>query len=700
MAREYSLENTRNLGIVAHIDAGKTTTTERVLYYSGAIHKIGNVDEGNTTTDYMVQEKERGITITSAAITAFWKGKRINLIDTPGHVDFTAEVERSLRVLDGAVVVFDACSGVEPQSETVWRQADRYNTPRVAFLNKMDKVGADFFMSTASIKQKLGARPVPIQVPIGAEETFVGIVDLVTMKAYVWLEETLGAKYEERAIPEDLKEISEKYRHELLEACADFNEDVMHKYLEGKLADITVDEIKKALRKGTISGGMVPVICGSSFKNKGVQPMLDAVVDFLPSPMDVPAIKGTVPGSGVEETRTADDTAPLAALAFKIIADPFVGKLTFVRVYSGNLLSSSYVYNAISGKKERIGRLLRMHANKREEIQVCYAGDIAAVVGLKETTTGDTLCDENSPIVLESMNFPDPVISVAIEPKTRADQDKMGAALSRLSDEDPTFIVRTDEETGQTIMSGMGELHLEILVDRMKREYNVEANVGKPMVAYKETVKKTVDAEGKYIRQTGGKGQYGHCYITLSPRERGAGYEFVNDIVGGSIPKEYIPAIDKGIKEACEGGVLAGYPVVDVGISLTDGSYHDVDSSEMAFKIAGSMAFKEAFKRANPILLEPIMDIEVITPEEYMGEVIGNLSSRRGRIESMTQRGNARVIRGFVPIANMFGYATDLRSLTQGRGNSTMQLSHYEEVPKALAEEIIAKNAGKVAEKR
>ncbi len=700
MAREYSLENTRNLGIVAHIDAGKTTTTERVLYYSGAIHKIGNVDEGNTTTDYMVQEKERGITITSAAITAFWKGKRINLIDTPGHVDFTAEVERSLRVLDGAVVVFDACSGVEPQSETVWRQADRYNTPRVAFLNKMDKVGADFFMSTASIKQKLGARPVPIQVPIGAEETFVGIVDLVTMKAYVWLEETLGAKYEERAIPEDLKEISEKYRHDLLEACADFNEDVMHKYLEGKLADITVDEIKKALRKGTISGGMVPVICGSSFKNKGVQPMLDAVVDFLPSPMDVPAIKGTVPGSGVEETRNADDNAPLAALAFKIIADPFVGKLTFVRVYSGNLLSSSYVYNAISGKKERIGRLLRMHANKREEIQVCYAGDIAAVVGLKETTTGDTLCDENSPIVLESMNFPDPVISVAIEPKTRADQDKMGAALSRLSDEDPTFIVRTDEETGQTIMSGMGELHLEILVDRMKREYNVEANVGKPMVAYKETVKKTVDAEGKYIRQTGGKGQYGHCYITLSPRERGAGYEFVNDIVGGSIPKEYIPAIDKGIKEACEGGVLAGYPVVDVGISLTDGSYHDVDSSEMAFKIAGSMAFKEAFKRANPILLEPIMDIEVITPEEYMGEVIGNLSSRRGRIESMTQRGNARVIRGFVPIANMFGYATDLRSLTQGRGNSTMQLSHYEEVPKALAEEIIAKNAGKVAEKR
>ena len=700
MAREYSLENTRNLGIVAHIDAGKTTTTERVLYYSGAIHKIGNVDEGNTTTDYMVQEKERGITITSAAITAFWKGKRINLIDTPGHVDFTAEVERSLRVLDGAVVVFDACSGVEPQSETVWRQADRYNTPRVAFLNKMDKVGADFFMSTASIKQKLGARPVPIQLPIGAEETFVGIVDLVTMKAYVWLEETLGAKYEERPIPEDLKEMSEKYRHDLLEACADFNEDVMHKYLDGKLGDITVEEIKSALRKGTISGGIVPVICGSSFKNKGVQPMLDAVVDFLPSPMDVPAIKGTVPGSGAEETRNADDTAPLAALAFKIIADPFVGKLTFVRVYSGNLLSSSYVYNAISGKKERIGRLLRMHANKREEIQVCYAGDIAAVVGLKETTTGDTLCDENNPIVLESMNFPDPVISVAIEPKTRADQDKMGAALSRLSDEDPTFIVRTDEETGQTIMSGMGELHLEILVDRMKREYNVEANVGKPMVAYKETVKKTVDAEGKYIRQTGGKGQYGHCYITLSPRERGAGYEFVNDIVGGSIPKEYIPAIDKGIKEACEGGVLAGYPVVDVGISLTDGSYHDVDSSEMAFKIAGSMAFKEAFKRANPILLEPIMDIEVITPEEYMGEVIGNLSSRRGRIESMTQRGNARVIRGFVPIANMFGYATDLRSLTQGRGNSTMQLSHYEEVPKALAEEIIAKNAGKVAEKR
>ncbi len=700
MAREFSLENTRNLGIVAHVDAGKTTTTERVLYYSGVIHKIGNVDEGNTTTDYMVQEKERGITITSAAITSFWRGKRINLIDTPGHVDFTAEVERSLRVLDGAVVVFDACSGVEPQSETVWRQADRYKTPRVAFLNKMDKVGADFFMSVDSIKQKLGARPIPLQIPIGAADTFVGVVDLVLMKSFVWLEDTLGAKFEEREIPADLKEQAEEYHHMLLETVADFDDAIMHKYLEGKLKEITIEEIRKAIRKATISCSIVPVICGSSFKNKGVQPMLDCVVDYLPSPLDMPPMKGTHPKTLIEEIRVPADDAPLAALAFKIIADPFVGKLTFVRVYSGNLTSSSYIYNTNSGQKERIGRLLRMHANKREDIEVCYAGDIAAVVGLKGTTTGDTLCDENHPIVLESMNFPDPVIQVAIEPKTRADQDKLGVALNRLSDEDPTFKVRTDPETGQTIMAGMGELHLEILVDRMKREYNVEANIGKPMVAYKETITKKMEAEGKYIRQTGGKGQYGHCVIMLEPMERGTGYEFVNDIVGGSIPREYIPAIDKGIKEAAEGGVLAGYPVIDLKISLLDGSYHDVDSSEMAFKIAGSMAFKDGFKRANPILLEPIMDVEVTTPEEYMGEVIGNLSSRRGRIENMTQRGNARVIRGFAPIANMFGYSTDLRSLTQGRGNYTMQFAKYEEVPKSTAEEIISKAAGKAGEKR
>ncbi len=572
MAREFSLENTRNLGIVAHVDAGKTTTTERVLYYSGVIHKIGNVDEGNTTTDYMVQEKERGITITSAAITSFWRGKRINLIDTPGHVDFTAEVERSLRVLDGAVVVFDACSGVEPQSETVWRQADRYKTQRVAFLNKMDKVGADFFMSVDSIKQELGARPIPLQIPIGAADTFVGVVDLVLMKSFVWLEDTLGAKFEEREIPADLKEQAEEYHHMLLETVADFDDAIMHKYLEGKLKEITIEEIRKAIRKATISCSIVPVICGSSFKNKGVQPMLDCVVDYLPSPLDMPPMKGTHPKTLIEEIRVPADDAPLAALAFKIIADPFVGKLTFVRVYSGNLTSSSYIYNTNSGQKERIGRLLRMHANKREDIEVCYAGDIAAVVGLKGTTTGDTLCDENHPIVLESMNFPDPVIQVAIEPKTRADQDKLGVALNRLSDEDPTFKVRTDPETGQTIMAGMGELHLEILVDRMKREYNVEANIGKPMVAYKETITKKMEAEGKYIRQTGGKGQYGHCVIMLEPMERGTGYEFVNDIVGGSIPREYIPAIDKGIKEAAEGGVLAGYPVIVLKISLLDGS--------------------------------------------------------------------------------------------------------------------------------
>jgi len=700
MAREYSLTDTRNIGIIAHIDDGKTTTTERVLYYTGVIHKIGDIDEGNTTTDYMIQEKERGITITSAAISTSWMKKRVNVIDTPGHVDFTAEVERSLRVLDGAVVVFDACSGVEPQSETVWRQADKYNIPRIAFLNKMDKIGADFFMSVASIKEKLGAKPVAMQVPIGAENTFVGIVDIVRMKAFVWLDETLGAKFEEREIPADLVEVSNKCREELMEACAEYDESIMKKYLEGKVSEVSIDEIRKAIRTGTIKTEIVPVFCGSSFKNKGVQPILDAVVYYLPSPLDIPAMKGTNPKTGVEEERKAADDQPFSAIAFKILSDPFVGKLTFVRVYSGTLNSSSYVYNSKSGSKERIGRLVRMHANKKEDIETIMAGDIAAVVGLKGTTTGDTLCDEENPIVLEAITFPDTVISVAIEPKTRADQDKMGMALNRLSDEDPTFKIKTDEETGQTIMSGMGELHLDILVDRMKREFNVECNVGKPQVGYKETIKKKVEAEGKYIRQTGGKGQYGHCCIELEPQEAGKGYEFVNDVVGGSIPREYIPAIDKGIKEACEGGVLAGYPVIDIKVTLTDGSYHDVDSSEMAFKIAGSMAFKDGFKRANPVILEPIMDIEVVIPENYLGEVIGNLNSRRGRIENMTQRGNARAIRGFVPIANMFGYATDLRSLTQGRGNYTMQFAHYEEMPKAMADDIIAKASGKTAAKR
>ena len=700
MSREYTLNDTRNIGIIAHIDAGKTTTTERVLYYTGVIHKIGDIDEGNTTTDYMIQEKERGITITSAAISTSWMKKRINVIDTPGHVDFTAEVERSLRVLDGAVVVFDACSGVEPQSETVWRQADRYNIPRIAFMNKMDKIGADFFMAVDSMKVKLGAKPVLMQVAIGEESTFIGVVDIVKMKALVWLDETLGAKFEEREIPADLVEISKKCREQLMEACAEFDESIMQKYLDGKESEVSIDEIRKAIRTGTIKCAIVPAFCGSSFKNKGVQPVLDAVVYYLPSPIDIPAIKGINPKTKLDEERKAADDQPFAAIAFKILSDPFVGKLTFVRVYSGVIKSSSYVYNSLTGQKERIGRLVRMHANKKEDIDMIMAGDIAAVVGLKGTTTGDTLCDEEFPIVLEAMNFPDTVISVAIEPKTRADQDKMGMALNRLSDEDPTFKIKTDEETGQTIMSGMGELHLDILVDRMKREFNVECNVGKPQVAYKETLTKKVKAEGKYIRQTGGKGQYGHCIIEVEPNEKGKGYEFINDIVGGSIPREFISPIDKGIKEACEGGVLAGYPVVDVKITLIDGSNHDVDSSEMAFKIAGSMAFKDGFKRASPMILEPIMDIEVTIPEEYMGEVIGNLNSRRGRIENMTQRGNARAIRGFVPIANMFGYATDLRSLTQGRGNFTMQFAHYEELPKSMAEEIIAKANGKAVAKK
>ena len=697
MTRQYSLEDTRNIGIVAHIDAGKTTTTERVLYYTGMIHKIGNVDEGNTTTDYMPQERERGITITSAAVTCFWLNKQINIIDTPGHIDFTAEVERSLRVLDGAVIVFDACSGVEPQSETVWRQADRYKIPRIAYLNKMDKVGADFFMSVDSIKTKLGAKPIPIQLPIGAEDTFVGVIDLIKMKGYIWLEETLGAKFEEREIPSDLVDSAKKNREYMLEGIAEFDDSLMHKYLEGKESEITEEEIRRAIRVGTLKNAIVPVLCGSSFKNKCVQPLLDAVVYYLPSPLDIPDVKGVNPDTNVEETRKAGDNEPLSALAFKIVSDPYVGKLTFIRVYSGTLNSSSYVYNVRKGVKERIGRLLRMFANKREEIDAVHAGDIAGAVGLKNTTTGDTLCDENNPIVLESMHFPEPVISAAIEPKTRADQDKLGIALGRLSEEDPTFKVRSDEETGQTIISGMGELHLEIIVDRMKREFGVEANVGKPQVAYKETITAKAEAEGKYIRQTGGRGQYGHVVISIEPLEKGKGYEFVNKIVGGIIPREYIPAVDKGIREACELGVLAGYPVIDVRVTLFDGSFHEVDSSEMAFKIAASMAFKDAFKKAKPILLEPIMKIEIVIPEEFMGEVIGNFNSRRGRIEEMRQRGNARIIRGFVPIATMFGYATDLRSLTQGRGVYTMEFSHYEEVPKNIADEIIIKASGKGA---
>ncbi|MFH1824424.1 MAG: elongation factor G [Candidatus Firestonebacteria bacterium] len=695
MPRQCAIEDIRNIGIVAHIDAGKTTTTERVLYYTGNIHKIGNVDDGTTVTDYMVQERERGITITSAAVTCSWLDKQVNIIDTPGHIDFTAEVERSLRVLDGAVVVFDACAGVEPQSETVWRQADRYKIPRIAYLNKMDKVGADFFMSVETIKTKLGAKPVLLQIPIGSEDTFVGMIDLIKMKEYIWLEETLGAKFEEREIPLEFLDSAKKNRESLLEGIAEFNDSLMHKYLEGKESEITVDEIRKAVRIGTLKSAIVPVLCGSSFKNKGVQPMLDAVVYYLPSPIDIPDVKGINSENNIEETRKANDNEPLSALAFKIAADPYVGKLTFVRVYSGTLNSSSYIYNARKGIKERISRLLRMFANKREEVDAVYAGDIAGAVGLKNTITGDTLCDEEKPIVLESMHFPEPVISAAIEPKTRADQDKLGIALDRLGDEDPTFKVKSDEETGQTIIAGMGELHLEIIVDRMKREFGVEVNVGKPQVAYKETITTKAEAEGKYIRQTGGRGQYGHVVISIEPGKKGSGYEFVNDIVGGVIPREYISPIDKGIKEATELGVLAGYPVIDVKVTLFDGSFHEVDSSEMAFKIAGSLAFKDAFKKAKPILLEPIMDIEIVMPEEFMGEVIGNFNSRRGKMENMSQRGNARVVRGFVPIASMFGYATDVRSLTQGRGIYTMEFSHYEEVPKNVSDEIIIKTSGR-----
>lgn len=677
---------------MAHIDAGKTTTTERILYYTGVTYKIGEVHEGTAVMDWMVQEQERGITITSAATTCFWKDHRINIIDTPGHVDFTIEVERSLRVLDGAVAVFDAVAGVEPQSETVWRQANKYGVPRIAFMNKMDRVGADFFMSVKTMVDRLGANPVPIQIPIGAEDKFRGPIDLVRGKAIYFDDETLGAKYVEDEIPQELLPIAREYREKMLEALADVDENIMEKFLGGE--EITVDEIKRAIRKGTIEMRITPVLCGSAFKNKGVQMLLDAIVDYLPSPLDIPPVKGlnTIDGSEIERKASPED--PFAALAFKIMTDPYVGQLTFIRVYSGVLSAGSYVYNSTKDSKERIGRLLRMHANKREEIKEVAAGDIAAAVGLKNTLTGDTLCDEKAPIILEAIEFPEPVISVAIEPKTKADQEKLSQSLAKLAQEDPSFRVSFDEETGQTIISGMGELHLEIIVDRLLREFKVSANVGKPQVAYKETIRAAAKAEGKFVRQSGGRGQYGHVVIEIEPAETGKGFEFINKIVGGTIPREYIPAVEKGIKEALDSGVLAGYPVVDVRATLYDGSYHEVDSSEMAFKIAGSMAFKEAAKKARPVLLEPIMSVEVVTPEEYMGDVMGDLNSRRGRIQSMEKRGNSQVIRAEVPLSEMFGYATDLRSKTQGRATYTMQFSRYEEVPKNISDAIIAKVKG------
>ena len=672
---------------MAHIDAGKTTTTERILYYTGRVHKIGETHEGAATMDWMEQEQERGITITSAATTAQWKGHRINIIDTPGHVDFTVEVERSLRVLDGSVTVFCAKGGVEPQSETVWRQADTYGVPRMAYVNKMDIMGADFYNVVNMMKDRLNCNAVPIQLPIGAEDTFVGLVDLVEMKQYIYCDD-LGVDIKVEEIQDDMKEISEKYRNELLEHVAELDEDLMMKYLEGE--ELTIDEIKKAIRMGTIQNKFVPVLCGTSYRNKGVQKMLDAVVDYMPSPIDIPAIKGVNPDTGEEDARHASDDEPFSALAFKIATDPYVGKLCFFRVYSGTLKAGSGVLNSTKGNKERIGRILMMHANHREDIEQVYAGDIAAAVGLKNTTTGDTLCVDSHPIILESMEFPDPVIRVAIEPKTKAGQEKMGIALAKLAEEDPTFKTYTDEETGQTIIAGMGELHLEIIVDRLLREFKVEANVGKPQVSYKETITKPVKIEHKYARQSGGRGQYGHVFLELEPRQPGEGYEFVNKIVGGVIPKEYIPAVDAGVQGAMQTGVLAGYNVVDVRVTLYDGSYHDVDSSEMAFKIAGSMAFKEGCRKGAPVLLEPIMKVVVTVPEEYMGDVIGDINSRRGQMQGMESIAGAQRINAFIPLSEMFGYATDLRSRTQGRGQYSMEPSHYEEVPKSVAEKIIA----------
>lgn len=691
MPREFSLEKTRNIGIMAHIDAGKTTTTERILFYTGRIHKVGETHEGASQMDWMEQEQERGITITSAATTAQWKGHRINIIDTPGHVDFTVEVERSLRVLDGAITVLDAQSGVEPQTETVWRQATTYGVPRIVFVNKMDKVGADFLYATKTVKDRLGANAVPVQLPIGAEDQFEGIIDLVEMHA-IYYKDEMGTEMEPTEIPDELKDQAEELRNELIEAVADYDEDIMMKYLEGE--EITVDELKAAIRKATLSVEFYPVFCGSAFKNRGVQLLLDGVVDYLPAPTDIPAIKGVVPGTEEEIERKADDNEPFAALAFKVMTDPYVGKLTFFRVYSGTLKSGSYVLNSVKNKKERIGRILQMHANHREEIDEIYCGDIAAAVGLKDTSTGDTLCDEKHPVILESMEFPEPVISVAIEPKTKADQDKMGIALGKLQEEDPTFTAETDPETGQTIISGMGELHLDVIVDRLKREFKVEANVGAPQVAYRETFRKEAEVEGKFIRQSGGRGQYGHVWIRFSPNEQGKGFEFVDSIVGGVVPREYIPSVEQGIKEAMESGVLAGYPLIDIKAELYDGSYHEVDSSEMAFKIAASMALRAAKDKCDPVLLEPIMKVEIVIPEEYMGDIIGDITSRRGRVDGMEARGNAQLVRAFVPLAEMFGYATALRSNTQGRGTYTMVFDHYAEVPKSIADEIIKKHAG------
>ncbi len=686
MAREFSLQKTRNIGIMAHIDAGKTTTTERILFYTGRVHKIGETHEGSATMDWMEQEQERGITITSAATTAQWNGHRINIIDTPGHVDFTVEVERSLRVLDGSVTVFCAKGGVEPQSETVWRQADNYKVPRMAYVNKMDIMGADFYNVVSMMKDRLKCNAVPIQLPIGSEDSFKGLIDLIKNVAYVYYDD-LGKDIREEEIPEDMKDKAEEYRMALMEAVAETDEDLMMKYLEGE--ELTEAEIKGAIRKATIANDMVPVLCGTSYRNKGVQKLLDAVVEYMPSPLDIPAIKG-VNEDGEEVESPSSDDAPFAALAFKIMTDPFVGKLAFFRVYSGTLDAGSHILNSTKDNKERIGRILQMHANDRKDIDKVYSGDIAAAVGLKNTTTGDTLCDPNHPIILESMEFPDPVIRVAIEPKTKEGQEKMGIGLAKLAEEDPTFQTYTDEETGQTIIAGMGELHLEVIVDRLLREFKVEANVGKPQVSYKETIRKTVDVEQKYARQSGGKGHYGHVLMTVEPLEPGSGYEFVNKVVGGAIPKEYIPAVDAGVQGAMQSGVLAGYNVVDVRVTLYDGSYHEVDSSEMAFKIAGSMAFKDACRKGDAVLKEPIMQVDVIVPEEYMGDVMGDLNSRRGQIQGMEARAGAQAISAFVPLSEMFGYATELRSRTQGRGQYTMQPSHYEEVPKSIQEQIIS----------
>ena len=690
MAREFSLNHTRNIGIMAHIDAGKTTTTERILYYTGRIHKIGETHDGASQMDWMAQEQERGITITSAATTAAWNGHRVNIIDTPGHVDFTVEVERSLRVLDGAVAVLDAQSGVEPQTETVWRQATTYGVPRIVFVNKMDKTGADFLYSVKTLHDRLGANALPIQLPIGAEDDFEGIIDLVEMKQYMYTND-LGTDIQVGEIDAAHLEDAEMYRDQLIEAVSNLDEELMMKYLEGE--EISIEELKAAIRRATINVELFPVLCGSAFKNKGVQLMLDAVIDYLPAPTDIPAIKGTLE-DGTEVERHASDEEPFAALAFKVMTDPFVGKLTFFRVYSGTIQSGTYVLNSTKGKRERVGRLLQMHANSRQEISEVYAGDIAAAVGLKDTTTGDTLCDPDHEVILESMVFPEPVISLSVEPKSKADQDKMGIALQKLAEEDPTFRTHTDEETGETIISGMGELHLDIIVDRMRREFKVEANIGAPQVAYRETFTQAADVEGKFVRQSGGRGQYGHVWIKFEPQEPGAGYEFVDAVVGGVVPREYIGSVDAGLKDALQNGQLSGFPVVDVKATLFDGSYHDVDSSEMAYKIAASMALKNAYEKCKPVLLEPVMKVEVVIPDEYLGDVMGDITSRRGRLDGMEARGNAQVIRAYVPLSEMFGYATALRSNTQGRGNYSMEMDHYEQVPKSIADEVIKKHRG------